>query len=434
MYGAATVIYNTILLPTLSLALRVGALFSPKIRRGFQGRKFLFNQLDGHIPKFSDTTLRFWIHSSSMGEFEQARPVVSALRKQYSGSVIIMSVFSPSVYDHVQQYDEADYFCYIPFDSSANARRFVDCVQPDVAVFVRHDLWPNHLRVLKQRGVPTVLINCSIKNRMMRSNLIRRMIYRWLYQWFDLVMTVSNEAKQVCETAKLTGGLVEAAGDTRYDQVMLRASEAETITAPLRPLKQGRPGFVAGSTWPGDEDVILDAISTLRKRDLTFWTLIVPHEPTDEHIRLLEQKCVKIDLKVQRLSAIESGHSTVENAVLIADKVGILAELYALGDVAYVGGGFGNGIHSVLEPAVLGLGVLFGPNHQGSYEAGRLIHCGGGRSVATGSDLADILFTLFRDPHQLAVMGDAAGGLVKGSIGATDRIVKRLSDLVRPKP
>jgi len=434
MYGLATVLYNMFLLPALSIGLRLGSLFSPKIRRGLKVRRSLFNKLADCIPDPSDTILRFWIHISSMGEFEQARPVVSALRKQYPRSVIIMSVFSPSVYDHIQQYDVADCFCYLPFDSSANARRFIDCVHPDVAVFVRHDLWPNHLRVLKQRGIPTILINCSFKDRMMRSGPIHHMIYRWLYQWFDLVLTVSSEAKHVCETANLTSGIVEVAGDTRYDQVMLRASEAEAIAAPLRPLKQGRLGFVAGSTWPGDEDVILDAISTLREKDLTFWTLIVPHEPTDEHILLLEEKCARIGLKVQRLSVIELGHPAADDALLIADKMGILAELYTLGDVTYVGGGFGTGIHSVLEPAALGRGVLFGPNHQGSHEAGRLILCGGGRSVANSSDLAHILLALFRDPHQLAIMGDAAGGLVKDSIGATGRIVKRLTDLVRSKP
>jgi 3-deoxy-D-manno-octulosonic-acid transferase len=424
-------LYNALGVPLLHVGSFLGAFVNPKIRKGVQGRKGLFNDLEEKMETIPKRGFRFWIHCSSMGEFEQAKPLVDRLKERFPGGSIIVSFFSPSVFEHVQEYKGADHLCYLPLDSRGRAKRFLSLIRPDMAIIIRHDLWPNHLWQLKKQEIPTVLINCTIHPQSYNRFPHLLQVNRFLFEPFDLLLTVSQEAKDFCEKYRIGGGNVVVVGDTRYDQVVRRAQEVEKITVSLRNIKGKRKGLVAGSTWPADEDVLLEALDRLSREGISLWTVLVPHEPSEERTHQLEQKISSSGHRCRRFSELESGNPVRSDDILIVDRMGILASLYGLGELTYVGGGFGVGIHNVLEPAAFGKVVLFGPRSKNSYEAGQLVKRGVGFVVKSGEGLYNILSSLLEDSDRLAEMGKMAERLVQENVGATDRIVNHIDDLVR---
>jgi len=422
-------LYDKISIPVLYIVYRLYVLTNHKIRIGHQGRRETLQKLENELIRLSDRGSRFWIHSSSMGEFEQAKPLIRQLKEKIPGCTVIVSVFSPSAYEHIQNYREADLICYLPLDTRKNAKRFISILKPNVGIMVRHDLWPNHLRQLKKGGIPAVLINCSLPSYNSVRHPFGLAIKRFLFSYFDVILTVSGETTQFCRTHALGIGSIETVGDTRYDQVVTRAQQAENIVAPLRKLKGDRKGFVAGSTWPSDEEVVLRAFSMLRDEEKHPWIVLVPHEPTEEHITQIENNLTALKCDFLRFSEV-SGNEAENPDVLIVDRVGILASLYALGDLSFVGGGFGPGIHSVLEPAALGKVVLFGPKYKNSYEAEQLKKRGVGFVTHDAAALFDHLLSFLSDASELEKLGKMAAELVQENVGATARIVNRLKKLV----
>ncbi len=422
-------IYNLIGVPLLWVGFLLGSVVSRKIRRGLRGRRQLLGELRRRMEDVEKGGPRFWIHSSSMGEFEQAKPVIQRIKEKFPQSVVVVSLFSPSVFDHVDDFPGADAICYMPFDSRRQSRRFIDTIRPDVAVMVRHDLWPNHLYQLKEKGIPAVLINGSIRSTHGWRFRFLVPFYRFLYQCFDLILTVSQETKDICESHRLATGPIEIVGDTRYDQVIHRAQEAEKRVAPLRKLKGNRKTFVMGSTWPSDEIVLLDAMARLRQKVKRVWYVIVPHEPLEEHVAQIKQRVSALGLRAGLISEIDSGKAR-DCDVLIVNRVGILASLYALGDLSFVGGGFGAGIHNVLEPAALGKAVFFGPRCQNSYEAGLLQNRGVGFVIRDGETLYQHLFSLLNNAGRLKEIEAKATQVVQENAGATRRIVDHLEAMV----
>jgi len=424
-----TSLYNLIGIPLLYIGFMIASLFSPKIRRGIQARKSLFQDLEKALRNFPKNAFRFWIHSSSMGEFEQAKPLIRYLKKIYPESRIIISLFSPSAYDYVHDYQEADCVCCLPFDFRKNAKRFVHLIHPNIAIMVRHDLWPNHLRQVKKQDIPCILINASIHSVRAKPNLLNRPLFRFLYGYFDAIFTVSSEAKNYFQSLLPEHVKIEMVGDTRYDQVLHRAAEAEKIVAPLREMKGRRMGFVMGSTWPSDEAVLLDALAKLFNQGVRPWTVLVPHEPKEDHIKKIQNELDHLDLNYCRFSEVQKNPKRGVD-ILIVDRIGILASLYALGELSYVGGGFGPGIHNVLEPAALGKIVLFGPKHTNSYEAIQLVKQGVGLAIQNAEELFNYLNSHLNDPVEMKRLGKAAEALVHENKGATQRIVHGFKEYI----
>lgn len=425
-------LYNIIAVPLMYAGFAVASLAKRKIRLGLRGRRNLFRELERKMSAFPKKGPRFWIHSSSMGEFEQAKPVVAHIKKRYPEGIVVVSLFSPSAFEHIKDYQDADCLCYIPFDSRKRADRFISLIRPDVAVIVRHDFWPNHLYQLNRHGIPSVLINCSISAHSVRWFPFTLPFFRFLYGFFDEILTVSSETKKLFESHRLGRDRVDVAGDTRYDQVIRRAEEADEVVAPLKKLRNGRTAFVMGSTWPSDEEVLFDALIRLYHENIKLWILLIPHEPTDERLNQIEMKLSGLNLRTCRLSEVEAGDSG-DCDVLLVDRVGMLASLYALGDMSYVGGGFGAGIHNVLEPAALGKIVFFGPKCHNSYEASLLQKRGVGFVVRNGEGLFRHLSSLMKDTRQLNEIGEMAARLVRENAGATQRIIEHLERLVPPR-
>jgi 3-deoxy-D-manno-octulosonic-acid transferase len=427
-------IYNILGMPFLRLALLAGRLFDRKVRRGLDGRKNLFGCLEEALPAFEAKRPRFWIHNSSMGEFEQAKPLIEALKERFPGSSVAVTFFSPSGLDHVKQHPGADLLCYLPLDSRRSAERFVRSLKPDIGVVVRHDIWPNHIRSLKRNGIPAVLINFSLRPGLRLRLPFVRGLLRFLLDPFDAILAVSREAVQSGLACGLDPSRLQITGDTRYDQVVRRTRDAESAAAaPLRPLKSGRFGLVFGSTWPSDEAVIFPLLGKLRDASERAWSVMVPHEPTEKHLAAIETQCGRSGLTCRRLSAVESSGPGGPFDVLIVDRVGILASLYAVGDAAFVGGGFGPGVHSVLEPAAFGMPVFFGPRCGNSYEAGQLRSRGGGFMVSDADGFIDVLLPLIRNRNSLKQTGEKSLALVRENLGATGRIVGRLEALLNSR-
>ena len=425
-------LYRIIFLPAFFVGVRGLGLFHKKIRQSIKGRKHLFSILDDAQRGLPPGVLRFWIHNSSMGEFEQAKPLIRGLKRRFPDAVVVVSFLSPSGFDHVHQSDDIDLICYIPFDTKRNAKRFLDLIQPDVVVVVRHDIWPNHLRECMKRGIPTLLVNSSINPRFRDRIPPKLWIHRYLFRHFSSILTVSEESMAFTRANRLGNGEVISVGDTRYDQVVTRARQAESVVATLQKIKSERICVVAGSTWPSDEEVLLNALYPIYREGVNLWTVLVPHEPSPDHIEGLEIRCSRMSLQSCRLSELKSKEGLRRFDILIVDRIGILASLYALGDITYVGGGFGVGIHNVLEPAAHGRVVFFGPHCRKSYEAGLLRSRGVGWVVKNDEELNSALRTLLEKPERMTTLGQRAGKLVEEHVGATQRIIDHVDRLLNP--
>ncbi len=420
-------LYNAIGVPLFHAGLFLSSLADPKKRLGIAGRKNLFSELEEKTEFLSDKSPRFWIHCSSMGEFEQARPVIAWLKEAFPKGCVVVSFFSPSALEHVKTAEGADLLCYLPYDTRGNARKFYSLIRPNAGIVVRHDIWPNHVLEMHKNGVPVFLINCSSQSQKFFRKPIMHIVLRFMYSGFERILTVSRNSKKEIEDHHLFMGRVENVGDTRYDQVIRRAYAAEEVAAPLRKMKGSRKCFVAGSTWDSDEEVVFDALHRLRQKDHSLWIILVPHEPTPENIARAEQNLASYGLTTARLS---SSGDHAQTDVLIVDRIGILAGLYALGDVCFVGGGFGPGVHNVLEPAALGRVVLFGPRHKNSYEAGQLQQCGVGHCVRDAGELLDKLTEFLNDPAAIRTISQSAANLLEENRGATGRILNQIVEII----
>lgn len=418
-------VYNIIVIPLFWLLLRVGALVNRKIRRGLRGRRGLLQQLEQDIQKLTKSR-RIWFHSSSMGEFEQAKPIIAALRRKYNDLDIIVTFFSPSGYEHSRNYKLASLITYIPFDSSANARRFVDLIRPSAAIMVRYDIWPNHVWELQKRNIPTLIANATLRKNSSRHYPFLRSFHRQVYESITSILTVSQSDVDSFGNFQLTQPELHVIGETRYDQVWQRSEEARSKhLIPPDILKRKRV-LVVGSSWEEDEAVVLPAFRRIAQHDSNAVMILVPHEPTIDTLERLEL-ALNYSLRFIRFSDLNDFSD--ENVILV-DGIGILMALYQYADVAYVGGSFRQGIHNVLEPAVYGIPVLYGPKHQNSQEALELARRGGSFVVTSQEECYTHLRKLFNDKKTRTKAGAESLRLVKENIGATDRFLDYLEKVL----
>jgi 3-deoxy-D-manno-octulosonic-acid transferase len=418
-------VYNILVIPLFWLLLRVGALVNRKIRRGLRGRRGLLQQLEQDIQKLTKSR-RIWFHSSSMGEFEQAKPIIAALRRKYNDLDIIVTFFSPSGYEHSRNYKLASLITYIPFDSSANARRFVDLIRPSAAIMVRYDIWPNHVWELRKRNIPTLIANATLRKNSSRHYPFVRSFHRQVYESITSILTVSQSDIDSFGNFQLTQPELHVIGETRYDQVWQRSEEARSKhLIPLDILKRKRV-LVVGSSWEEDEAVVLPAFRRIAQHDSNAVMILVPHEPTIDTLERLEL-ALNYSLRFIRFSDLNDFSD--ENVILV-DGIGILMALYQYADVAYVGGSFRQGIHNVLEPAVYGIPVLYGPKHQNSQEALELARRGGSFVVTSQEECYTHLRKLLNDKKARTKAGAESLRLVKENIGATDRFLDYLEKVL----
>ncbi len=413
--------YSYTIIPCLWVMLRILGGWNSKIRRAIRGRDNLFETLQQQLTRTTQGK-RVWFHSSSMGEFEQSKPIIAELKRRHPDVKVIITFFSPSGYDHSKKYQLADVISYIPFDTKGAARRFISLVRPDVAVMVRYDLWPNHIWELQRQGIPILIANATLREHSTRGLPIVRMFHHYLYNCIDAILTVSVRDVHSFRRFALNHPLIEAIGDTRYDQVTIRSVEAGKRHIIPPKILEGKKVIVVGSSWPEDEEVVIPTFLKLLGTGRDLLLILVPHEPTIDHIEDLEN-----DLSGKAAFIRFSGLNEYKGeSVIIVDSIGILLTLYAYADIAFVGGSFRQGVHNVLEAAVYGVPVVFGYRHRNSEEPLALVERGGGFIVHDSDELHRALANLLDNEMACTSAGERAAKFVLNNVGATDRFLQHL--------
>jgi 3-deoxy-D-manno-octulosonic-acid transferase len=422
-------LYSFVAIPLLWMVIRILGLFHAKVRRGIAGRKGLFDNLQQQVSRLG-AGRRVWLHSSSMGEFEQAKPIIASLKQRMPGVKVVVTFFSPSGYENSKKYQLADVISYLPFDTRRDAQKFLDIVQPDVAVMVRYDIWPNHIWELRRRGIPTLIANATMRRQTERRIPVVSNFHKHVYDAIDVILTVSKADADTFRLFGLTRPLVEVIGDTRFDQVKIRSLEARKHSIIPVPVLQGRKVFVVGSSWPEDEEVILPVFTDLGRIIPDILMIIVPHEPTLRHLEDLEAQ-LQGQASSIRFSALNEYH---DEQIIIVDSIGILLTLYSYAHVAFIGGSFKQNVHNVLEAAVYGIPVLFGPKHRNSQEPLMLVDKGGGFIVNDTRELEQTLRNLLEDETARRTAGGRAARFVEAHVGATDRVLAHLEPFLTSPP
>lgn len=404
----------------------IAGFFNGKVRRGIAGRRDLLQKLSVRVQSI-EKGKRVWFHASSMGEFEQAKPIIAELKRRHPDVRVIVTFFSPSGYEHSRKYQLADIISYIPFDSLSSAGAFVECVRPDVAVMVRYDIWPNHIWELRRHGIPTMIANATMSATTPRRFFLSRGFHHHVYNAIDAILTVSESDARAFRTFNLTRPIVEPIGDTRYDQVSSRSVEARKRHIVPGGILEGQKVIVAGSTWPEDEQVIIPAFLQILQASPQTLLILVPHEPTVEHLEEVENELAGKTTFI-RFSAL---NEYAGERVIIVDSIGILLTLYVYAHIAYVGGSFKQGVHNVLEAAVYGVPVVFGPKHANSQEPLKLVEHGGGFVVNDAMELQRTLGNLLQDETARRTSGDRAARFVQSNVGATGRFLQHLEKYLK---
>ncbi len=376
-----------------------------------------------------------WLHAPSVGEGLQARPVLQALRAAHPDWQLAYTYFSPSADAFARKLD-VDLCEVLPFDGAREARVLLDAWKPDVLAFVKLDVWPVLTETAHSRGVRTALVSATLAPNSGRQGAWAGALLRDAYASLDAVGAISTDDAARLVELGVQRDRVEVTGDTRMDQVWARA-QAVTPEHAVRALLGSRSGpvLVCGSTWPADEIVLLPAVQAWLSANPTARVIIAPHEPTAGHLQPIERWADQQALSLTRLSQAETSPSTPWR-VLLVDRVGILGELYALGTIAFVGGGFHDaGLHSVLEPAAFSLPVIFGPRHSNAREAGELVATGGAFAASKSEQLRALLNDFTRNERLRAEAGASAQSLVRSGLGSTQRVISLLTPIVaRQRP
>lgn len=414
-------IYNIVIYFVL-WGIAIASLFNEKVRKMWRGEREAFKILK---QKVDPNAKYIWFHAASLGEFEQGRPLMERIRKDYPQYKILLTFYSPSGYEVRKNYEGADIICYMPVDTRLNAIRFLRLVRPVMAFFIKYEFWSNFLHILKHRNIPTYSVSSIFREDQVFFKWYGRN-YANVLKCFTRFFVQNEESKRLLEGIGITA--VDVVGDTRFDRV-LQIKEAAKQLPICEAFRTGVASsqsadvphhdfkvFVAGSSWPPDENIFIPFFNEHKDWRL----LIAPHVIAEEHLKLI-LSLIK-GKKVVRYTQT-TPEEAAEADVLIIDCFGLLSSMYNYGDVAYIGGGFGVGIHNTLEAAVWNMPVIFGPNNKKFQEAQGLLKSGGGFEINTYEDFSGLMSSLMNDETFLKQAGDKAGAFVAHLAGATDKVL-----------
>ena len=414
-------IYNIVIYFVL-WGIAIASLFNEKVRKMWRGEREAFKILK---QKVDPNAKYIWFHAASLGEFEQGRPLMERIRKDNPQYKILLTFYSPSGYEVRKNYEGADIICYMPVDTRLNAIRFLRLVRPVMAFFIKYEFWSNFLHILKHRNIPTYSVSSIFREDQVFFKWYGRS-YAGVLKCFTRFFVQNEESKRLLEGIGITA--VDVVGDTRFDRV-LQIKEAAKQLPICEAFRTGVASsqsadvphhdfkvFVAGSSWPPDENIFIPFFNEHKDWRL----LIAPHVIAEEHLKLI-LSLIK-GKKVVRYTQT-TPEEAAEADVLIIDCFGLLSSMYNYGNVAYIGGGFGVGIHNTLEAAVWNMPVIFGPNNKKFQEAQGLLKSGGGFEINTYEDFSGLMSSLMNDETFLKQAGDKAGAFVAHLAGATDKVL-----------
>lgn len=404
----------------------VASLFSKKIRKFLNGRKGLVKTIENTFATVTDDVV--WFHCSSVGEFEQARPLIEWYKGSRPQTRILLTFFSPSGYELRKNYSLADWVFYLPLDTNSNARRMVRAVKPKKLIFTKYDLWNNYIRQARKAGAGIYLVS-AIFRRFQPFFKWWGGFFRGMLRCINVIFVQDEESQRLLSTIGIRDNVI-VCGDTRFDRVDKIASESKHFPV-IENFAKDCFTIVAGSTWQPDDELIAQVMKNFSKVRL----VVAPHEIHKERIEKLLQiyepygtvRYSEVEEDADREMVSENPQSIAEGKrVLVIDCIGILSSLYRYADFAYIGGGFGVGIHNTLEAAVYGVPLAFGPNYRKFQEAIDLIECNGATSVGSASELYQVIDNCVKDKELRDFRGRSCRNYVEKMLGATDKIVSVL--------
>ncbi len=395
------------------LGIYIYSLFDPKAKLWIDGRKDIFNKIKATVNNEKIA----WFHAASLGEFEQGRSVIEKFKEKHPDYKILLTFFSPSGYEIRKNYEKADYIFYLPIDTPANARHFIEIIKPNVVFFIKYEFWFNYLNELKKKDIPVFLISGIFRPSQhffkAYGNWFRKQLNCFTY--FFVQNTISKDLLN-----SIGYNNIIISGDTRFDRVFAIASQKKAFPI-INSFKGGANKLIlAGSTWEPDEDLLFEFIK-LKLKDIKY--IIAPHETHPERIIKLKEK-----LGSDVVLFSEANEENVADAkILIVDGIGYLSHLYQYADVSIIGGGFGKGIHNILEAATFGVPILFGPNYKKFSEAVELISLGGAFTINDKDEFLIKMKELIFNDAERNNASLKCKNYVINKVGATDIILENIS-------
>ena len=402
-------LYN-ILVFFASLFLKVATLFNTKIRLFVEGRKEIFKKL----TTLSSDDKTVWFHTASLGEFEQARPIVERIKKEYPIYKIVVTFFSPSGYEIKKNYELADVVCYLPLDSERNVQKFIKKLQPTLAIFIKYEFWPNLLNELKLKKIPVILVSGIFRKQQSFFKFYGGFMRKSL-EAFQHFFVQNKSSKDLLQSINFTN--VTVSGDTRFDRVLEILQQDNSLPF-INNFKNNTYTVVAGSTWKEDEELLVNYINNHAEENEKF--IIAPHNIKPNNINNLKKSIEKKTV----LFSEKEGKSLQGYQVFIIDTIGILTKIYAYADSAYIGGGFKTGLHNILEPATFGVPIVIGNQYQKFKEAVDLVLLKGCFSISNQQEFSEILLQLKENVIFRKSAGKVNKKYIESNIGATNLIMQ----------
>jgi 3-deoxy-D-manno-octulosonic-acid transferase len=405
----------TIIIYLYALAASIAALFNKKVRTMVVGQREAFQKLRN---SFDHTQNYIWVHAASLGEFEQGRPLIERIRKEHPEYKVLLTFFSPSGYEVRKNYDGADIICYLPFDTPCNARKFLKLAPVKMAFFIKYEFWRNYIGALYKRGIPVYSVSSIFRKE--------QIFFRWYGKGYARCLHhithffVQNDTS-VSLLRSIGVEQVTLTGDTRFDRVLDIRKQAKELPI-VEAFAKGNRVLIAGSSWAPDEDIFIPYFNEQKNLKL----VIAPHVVNDAHIAEIQSKLKRPSLRYSQATA----ENVAKADCLIIDCYGLLSSIYRYATVAYIGGGFGVGIHNVPEAAVYGCPVLFGPNNKRFKEAQDLIACEGAFEIKNATEFNRIINKLFTYDELLRSSGAAAGRYISSNAGARDLVYKAVKNIL----
>ncbi|MDA3839059.1 MAG: hypothetical protein PF574_08785, partial [Candidatus Delongbacteria bacterium] len=412
------------IIPTIYLFIIVAAVFSKKIYKSLYVRERILENLKKKKVRLNPYKRTVLFHCSSMGEYKQVLPIVNNLRQSSIDYNVVLSLFSSSVYENIdKENDLFDIITYIPFDFFLQTRNFINIINPDLVIISKHDIWPNFIWELNKREVPTYLVNALFADDTKMDKWYIKFFFKSLFSNLTGIITINEKHRQRFLKIFPYPEKLYISGDSRFDTVIFEAKTTSGIEL-LNRSETNNHVFVAGSTWPHAEKIIIKTWNMIKEKYNDAFLIIVPHEVDTEHIYNIESICQENNLKSIAFSELVNNDDILKYDCLIIDTVGILANIYRYGNISYVGGGFSkDGLHSVIEPAVFGIPVLFGPNLDKSPEAQEMKYLDCGMNFSNSQELYRAIDALWSDKDLYLKICNSSIEFINNHKGATERIV-----------
>lgn len=418
MKTAIKYIYSYILIPFLVLISGIFSSFKRKYRKSFFKRFSIISQLQNYLNSQPENSKYILIHCASMGEFEHIKPLIAKISENTSNA-IVLTFFSPSGYEHVKKHSGVDLILYLPFDLPGQWRRFYKLLNPAIIIISKHDTWPNQIWIANECKIPVFLVNASLNVKSTRIKGLARILFSEVYKAFDQIYAVSKFDKDLFKE-NFNNINVQNIGDTKFDQVVLRKKQSQKSIFIPKTWLNDQLILIFGSVWPEDLQHLKQPMRDLLKEHKSVKIILAPHQPDENHIN----EMITFFQGTEFIRFTENKFTNTSR-ILIIDIVGILADLYKYAQIAYVGGSFKQGIHNVMEPAIYGIPVVYGPVHTNSYDAIQLLKCGGSLQITNDYDAHEIYDKLVKDENYRNQIGTNALNFALDNTGVSEKLLQQ---------